>query len=246
MQEQGQSAYLELFCELWQDAPHNLVAQHYTLIRKAAATYHQKALIDDEARFNDLISVGMESLYRAARKYFLEPKGSFKALAWETLKKDFRSEQNQRHPVPAKIRKKLSLLKEMREQIASEQGVVATENELARRLNLSEQQLSDLLQIEAVWGTGADFETDVLIEDIVEPDLSPSALQMLLSSEQKHLIADAMKTLSEKEVVVITEVFFKEKSLRELSDELNVPLKNLKKIYKSGLTKLRKDLKVLS
>jgi len=235
-----------LFCELWHDAPHNLVTRHYTLIRKAAATYHQKALVDDEARFNDLISVGMESLYRAARKYFLEPKGSFKALAWETLKKDFRSEQNQRHPVPAKVRKKLSLLKDVREQIANEQSVVATEKELARRLNLSEKQLNELLQVEAVWGTGADFETDVLMEDIGEPDLSPSALHMLLSSEQKHLIADAMKTLNDKEVALITEVFFKEKSLREVSDELDVPLKNLKKIYKTGLTKLRKGLKVLS
>lgn len=241
----SEPSYISLFIDLWQDTPHKLVTRHYSLIRTAAATYHQKTIIDDEAKFNDLLSVGMESLYKSARKYFLEPKGSFKALAWEALKKDFRSEQNQKHPVPAKIRKKLSLLKDVRDQIFAE-GLVASRNELLKRLNLSEQQLSELLQVEAVWGTGADFETDVLIEDIGEPDLSPGALQLLLSGEQSHLISKAILKLSEKEASIITQIFFNEKSLREVSDELDVPLKNLKKIYKSALSKLRKELKALS
>lgn len=238
------SVYIELFAELWEQLPHKMIKHHYALIRKAAATYHQKALVDDEGRFQDLLSAGTESLFRSARKFFLKPKGNFKVMAWEGLKRDYRAEQNNRHPVPTKVRKKLSALNDLRQNLSSKE-IFTSDKVLAQGLNMNAQQLADLLQIESVWGTGAEFETDVLIEEIEEPDLSASSLQLLLHSEQYHLVQGALSELSEREKEMIKRIFFNEKSLREVADEMGVSFKIAKKIYKSALVKLKIELKDL-
>ena len=56
------------FFELFSILPDSLVEQYFGLIRQVAASYHRSE--KGEEVFQDLISVGQEALFEAARKYF--------------------------------------------------------------------------------------------------------------------------------------------------------------------------------
>lgn len=60
--------------------------------------------------------------------------------------------------------------------------------------------------------------------------------------ELKHEIMESMKKLSERERELIEYKFFKEKKLREISEEFNISQSRISRIIQSGLDKIKKDL----
>ena len=62
-------------------------------------------------------------------------------------------------------------------------------------------------------------------------------------AELKAEIIEAMKKLSPRERELIEYKFFKEKKLREISEEFNISQSRISRIIQSGLDKIKKDLK---
>ncbi len=60
--------------------------------------------------------------------------------------------------------------------------------------------------------------------------------------ELKHEIMESMKKLSERERELIEYKFFKDKKLREISEEFNISQSRISRIIQSGLDKIKKDL----
>ncbi len=61
--------------------------------------------------------------------------------------------------------------------------------------------------------------------------------------ELKHEILLAMKKLPQRERELIEYKFFKEKKLREISEEFNISQSRISRIIQSGLDKIKKELK---
>lgn len=224
--------------------PSNLINQHQSLIRKAAATYHQQSKFDDEARFQDLLSVGWEALFLSAKKYFFFPKGNFNNFAWKNIKEAIRREQNHRHPVPVKIRKKLGRLADVREEFF-QKDIPATYDNICQRLSISFEQLEELLRVEKIWGTGQEFETGVLIEDIEQEDLSPSALSILLQKNDQIRIKKVLSKLTHNQAELIKAVFFEGSSMRSYAEQKSIPFNSVKKQYKKALHVLKEALQAV-
>lgn len=221
--------------------PHKLVELHWEIVKKAAARYHIPSKMENEAEFQELQSVGREALFLAAQKFYKKPRGSFKSFAWPLIRESMREEQARRHPVPFKIRKKLAALGRMREE-AHLRELTLTKDVIRTRLKVSPEELQELLQIESVWGNGLEFETDVDMDDIEAPDHSLDQLSMLLEIEDQRRLDEAMKNMIGPEKVVIAKLYFEEKTLREVADEMQLSLPSFKKLHKRALGEMKKLL----
>ena len=62
-------------------------------------------------------------------------------------------------------------------------------------------------------------------------------------AELKAEILESMKKLSPRERELIEYKFFKEKKLREISEEFNISQSRISRIIQAGLDKIKKDLK---
>ncbi len=229
------------FWEAAKNLPHKLVEAHWNLVRKAAGRYHVPSELENEAEFQELMSVGREALFLAAQKYYKRPRGSFRNFAWTLLRERMREEQARRHPVPAKVRKKLAALSQLRESYRLSDKTLDREL-MASHLKLAPQELQELLQIESIWGNGLEFETDVALEDLEAADHSLDQLALLLEIEDADRLDEALSYMDDLERQLIKKLYFEEKSLRQVAEEMNMSLPSFKKLHKRALTEMRLHL----
>ncbi len=221
----------------WESLPHKLVEQYFYLVKQVAATYHQSTEIDNEERFNDLMSAGHEALTVAAEKYFRNPRGEFKSFAWESMKIKVQEEQTHHHPVPYKVRKKIKNLQSLREELAF-QHRSPTHAEIIEHLNIDPHEVAELLQLEAVWGNGLDFEKDVEIDEIEEADSQPDSLAILLQIENQSIVQQAIDSLDIREKQIIQDIYFGEKKISEVANNMEISMSVGKKLHKRALQKM--------
>lgn len=221
--------------------PHKLVEIHWEIVKKAAGRYHIPGRVENEAEFQELQAVGREALFRAAQKFYRKPRGPFKSFAWPLLRESMREEQSRRHPVPFKIRKKLAALSRLRED-AQQRDIRFSQEELRERLKMSPEEFHELLKIENIWGNGLEFETEVELDDLEAPDHSLDQLSMLLEIEDQKRLDQAMRNMIDPEKTVITKLYFEEKTLREVAEEMQLSLPSFKKLHKKALGEMKRLL----
>lgn len=221
----------------WESLPHKIVEANVHLVKQVASTYHQIAAIDNEQKFNDLLSAGHEALTIAAEKYFKNPKGDFKSFAWDIMKVKVQEEQSRHHPVPYKVRKKIRKLQDLREDWSLKQKDL-TEKDIVERLSIDPKELPELLHLEAIWGNGLDFEQDIALEDLEEPDNDLDSLAILLQIENQQIVEEAMDSLDIREKQIIQEIYFAEKKFREVVDRMEISMSVGKKLHKRALQKM--------
>ena len=95
------------------------------------------------------------------------------------------------------------------------------------------------MRTEATWGSSMEFETDVVIEDLEEPDLSPNSLAILISIENERILSEAVNRLSERERLLIQGLYFQDRTARELAEVMDISLSVLKKNHKKALKNLK-------
>lgn len=105
----------------------------------------------------------------------------------------------------------------------------AEENE-----NLREEVYKTILSIDEM--QEAEVPSQIKSEDKT-PD------EMIELTELKAEIIEAMKKLPQRERELIEYKFFKEKKLREISEEFDISQSRISRIIQSGLDKIKRDLK---
>ena len=128
----------------------------------------------------------------------------------------------------------------------------AIRNEVRRRykwysLKNKKQQLGeeqeDNLRVEV-------YKTILSIDELQDAEVPPqikaeqrTPQESIEFLELKHEILLAMKKLPQRERELIEYKFFKEKKLREISEEFNISQSRISRIIQSGLDKIKKELK---
>ena len=74
--------------------------------------------------------------------------------------------------------------------------------------------------------------------EVVDETTSPE--EQYEQKELKETIAKAMEGLTEKQKIVIYKIFWEEKTLREISRELNAHHSSIEEIYSAAMKKLKK------
>lgn len=93
------------------------------------------------------------------------------------------------------------------------------------------------------------YKTILSIDEMAEAenptqikDDSRTPEEVIVFNEMSTAIKEAMKKLPQREHDLIEAKFFKDKKLRELSDDFNISPSRISRIIQSGLNKIRKEL----
>jgi RNA polymerase sigma factor (sigma-70 family) len=225
---------------IWELTPRKLVENNYHLVKKVAATYHQKKVIDDELAFTDLVSAAEEALFSAANRMHGKPKKDFRSFAWKVMKEKLEDEKTAHHPVPLKTRKKIEHLALLREHYELHGQTDEQKLQLAQYMGTTVDEINALMEIEALWGIGIIVDTGGNLEELEVADLSPDALSLLISIETSEKLREALDELPALQRKVIDHIYFKDMSLREAAASLNLSLNTIKKNHHRAMSFLKR------
>lgn len=106
---------------------------------------------------------------------------------------------------------------------------------------ISKEDISDLR--EAVYKTILSIDEMAEAENPTQiKDNTQTPEELIVFNEMSVAIKEAMKKLPQRERDLIEAKFFKDKKLRELSDDFNISPSRISRIIQSGLNKIRKEL----
>lgn len=130
-------------------------------------------------------------------------------------------------------------------QIEQEKGGAATEEEVAKKMNMPLAQLRETLQdLRSLKITDLDEkneETGLSAADSVR-DLSDSPLKKIENSERRHLLIKAIDKLPERERQVIALYYVEELTMKEIGKTLDITESRVSQLRTQAIIRLRSNL----
>lgn len=219
--------------------PERLVSSHMGLVRKIA--WHVHGRVSSALDIEDLVQIGMISLIEAARAF--EDRGHAAFATYATMRI--------RGAMIDQLRKGATLVRsamrrrrewgQVRSSLEGLLGRAATDAEMAEKLEIT----VEVYRASMATTHSAQFES---IDDVYSDhsdwfaDEAPDALDQLQSRSIQAAIAEAVKTLPEREAMVLQLYFVEELNLEEIGQVLSVGAARVCQIKKSALGKLRGKL----
>jgi RNA polymerase sigma factor for flagellar operon FliA len=144
------------------------------------------------------------------------------------------------------LRKKGRNVAESIAKLANKLGRQPTEDEVAADLDLEVSELHNLLRrldgLHIVGQMAASRFDDSETHDLIESapaDEKESPFEICLRSERSDYLTQAVKTLSEKEQMVISLYYREELTMREVAEVMNLAESRVSQIHSLAITKLR-------
>ena len=218
------------------------VEAHEGLVRHVAKDY-----ADSGEPFEDIMSVGMMGLVHAVDRFDPERGTKFATFAVPTIRGEIQRyfrDHTWGIRVPRRIQELSLKAREMGDKLALQRGRPPTYTELARMLNVTEEDLVEALEV------GRQYES-VSLESAVEEedDMGRSPLdrtgetdQRLEDIAERDELARALRQLSSRERVVLVMRYFSELSQQEVGRRLGISQMHVSRLQHQALHNLRKIL----
>lgn len=187
--------------------------EYKDLIETIAKVEYQKFSVSHLVELPELINIGNHTLYILFKNN--SPDKFNQTYLSTAIKWAIRNEVRRRY--------KWYSLKNKKQQVAEDQEDGLRVEVYKTILSIDEMQ-----------------EADVPTQIKAEEKTPEESIEFL---ELKREILNAMKKLPQRERELIEYKFFKEKKLREISEEFNISQSRISRIIQSGLDKIKKELK---
>lgn len=197
----------------------------------------------------DLESCGVFGLMEAVDKYDPEMGRDFEAFAYLRVRGAMLDEIRKANWVPRTMWQKMQELKSVRERLERELDGRVTEDILAREMGLPVTELRRLeghymrafaVSLDEIVPTG-DGDSIRLGDSVQDPG-SPDPLEHLSQQDSRRVLAEAVKTLSEKEQILLALYYQEELTLKEIGKVLDVSESRVCQLHSRAITRLRKKL----
>jgi RNA polymerase sigma factor FliA len=198
-----------------------LVRSHLPLVGYAVNDLCRR--LPSHVQRDDLMSAGMAALAMAARSFQAERGVPFARYAARRIQGALLDELRSSDWASRSVRRRAREQEEAAEQLGRELGRPATAEELAGRLGIAPHEVT---------ATRNDVHRSVVLSftavveqagpDTVLPSSEPTPDQVLLEREREAYLHDAVASLPERLRAVILGIFFEERSMQELAEELGV------------------------
>jgi RNA polymerase sigma factor FliA len=244
--------------ELWRrykqggdaNARERLVVAYSPLVKFVAG--RTGARLPSHVEQADLISYGMIGLIEAMERFDPKRQIRFETFAIQRIRGAIIDELRSLDWVPRSVRARARDIEEANSKLEHELGRAPTDEELAERLGLSEEELQDsllqisnssILALEELW-MSADASGDrVSLLDTIEDERAPDPQAALDTSELKDRLQDAVQDLPERETLVIALYYFENLTLREIGEVLGVTESRVSQLHSKAVLRLRSRLK---
>lgn len=221
----------------------NVVEKHSVLVKRIA--HHLAARLPDSVLVDDLIQAGMIGLIEASKNFDHSKGASFETYAGIRIRGSMLDEMRRGDWTPRSVHRNSRMVAEKISQLESALGRDVKDVEVAESLNVSIDQYHQMLK-EATNGKVLGLEDLGVTEDVIAPasesgkDLTYGGVEK--SSFNKSL-SNTIKTLPEREAMILSLYYDDELNLREIGEILNVSESRVSQIHSQALVRLKSRLK---
>ena len=244
--------------ELWrrykdggdQGARERLVVAYSPLVKFVAG--RTGARLPSHVDQADLISYGMIGLIEAMDRFEPDRQIRFETFAMQRIRGAIIDELRSLDWVPRSVRSRAREIEQANSKLEHELGRAPTDEELAERLNMSEEELqeallqisnSSILALEELWMTPDSSGDKVSLLDTIEDEIGPDPQAALDTSEVKDRLGEAIQDLPERETLVVALYYFENLTLREIGEVLGVTESRVSQLHSKAVLRLRSRLK---
>lgn len=219
-----------------------LVTKHSTLVKKIA--HHLIARLPASVLVDDLIQSGMIGLLEAAKNFDDSKGASFETFAGIRIRGAMLDDIRKGDWTPRSVHRNNRAINEAIVEIERQTGEDAKDVDIAKQLNVDIQSYHSMLN-EVNSGKIIGFDDlggadDAVFLDNSNADDTPHE-QMLQSAFQKAL-ASGIKSLPEREAIVLSLYYDEELNLREIGQILDVSESRVSQIHSQAMIRLKGKL----
>jgi RNA polymerase sigma factor for flagellar operon FliA len=204
------------------------------------------AHVDDE----DLVSYGLLGLIGAIERYDPDRDTKFETYAIARIKGSIIDELRAMDWVPRSVRSRARDIERAIAELESKLGRAPTDEEIARQIGLTEEELGESLTeisrtsiaaLDELWTVSPGGDQIALI-DTIEDTQGPDPESALADTELREAVAESISRLPEREKLVITLYYYEELTLREIGDVLGVTESRVSQLHTKAILRLKARL----
>ena len=196
--------------------------------------------------YEDLVSYGIFGLIDAIDKYDFNKNVKFETYASLRIRGAILDQIRKMDWIPRSVRQKQKKIESAMSKLETEYGRAATDEEIARELDISTEELD-------TWNGQAKVSNIVSLEDFIEQgseikmDASHTSQfeqpeRVVEKAELARMLEKALDTLTEKEKSVVLFYYYEDLSLKEISRVLEVSESRVSQLHTKAIQKMKKHL----
>ncbi len=219
-----------------------LVEQHATLVKRIA--YHLIARLPHTVDVDDLIQAGMMGLLDAANHYNASQGASFETYAGIRIRGSMLDEIRRNDWAPRSVHKKAREIADVIKVIEQQLGRHAHDYEIAKALNISLEEYHQQLHNSSghqVFSLDEFNDSDETHAQPITSELS-GPVDTLQTDNFESALAQAIKTLPERERILMGLYYNEELNLKEIGEVLGVSESRVSQLHSQTVIRLRSKL----
>lgn len=199
----------------------------------------------------DLLSAGLMGLMDAVQKYDPSKGSNVKSYAAMRIRGAVLDELRKMDWAPRSVFRRARDFRKVQQALEQRIGRQATEDELAREMNMSIDELEQLLEnirpaffisLQDVRSNRDESEGELLHEECIEDSKAITPLNQTLDAEGRRLIAETIKDLNPIEQKVLALYYYEDLRLKEIAKILDVTESRISQIHSLAIQRLRSRL----
>lgn len=227
----------------YKETPQAFIERHSGLVKKIA--HHLLGRLPANVQLDDLIQSGMVGLLEAQQNYDASKGASFETFAGIRIRGAMLDELRRGDWAPRSVHKNNREINNALRILENSLGRNPTDSEIAQYLNMELSQYHQVLKdVDSTKLIGIDdlglSEDTILTEQVTETDSVP--LGEIIEGDFKSAMVEAIKTLPEREALVLSLYYDKELNLKEIGAVLDVSESRVSQILSQVTQRLRAKL----
>jgi len=229
-----------MYAEVQRYGEDNIVARHAALVKRIA--FHLINRMPAHVQVDDLIQAGMVGLLEAASHFDAGQGASFETYAGIRIRGAMLDEIRKLDWTPRSVHRKQRAVSEAIRKIENEKGTDPSDQEVAEEMGIS---LSEYHQILIDSNSSRVFSMDALQEQSdyqMAASGKDSPFEQLSDSEYQQGLAASIRSLPEKEQLVMSLYYGDELNFREIGQVLEVSESRVCQIHGQAMLRIRSKM----
>ena len=221
----------------------NILEKHASLVKRIA--HHLIARLPGSVLVDDLIQAGMIGLLEAAKNFDGSKGASFETYAGIRIRGAMLDDIRKGDWTPRSVHRNTRMIADKISELESELGRDVKDTEVAEALEVSLEQYHTMLN-ESNAGKIIGMDDLGVSEDVINVKDDKDTDDIYEGIEGHHFkssLAEAIKTLPEREALILSLYYDDELNLREIGDILSVSESRVSQIHSQAMIRLRSRLK---
>jgi RNA polymerase sigma factor FliA len=202
----------------------------------------------------DLVSYGLLGLMGAIDRFDPGRDIKFETYAVARIRGSIIDELRSMDWVPRSIRSRARNIERAIAQLEAKLARAPTDEEIAARLGISEEEFQDSLldisrtsiaALDELWASSSGDGDPVALIDTIEDPYAAEPQAALAQTDVREALGEAIARLPDREKLVVTLYYYEELTLREIGDVLGVTESRVSQLHTKAILRLKSRLSSL-